>query len=375
MTIDTIYIDRMCADSPIVDAMETSLNIKGTVVDNPDKVYQDVSGTSDPILRGKSVLFMTRNKGDFIKKCPGTKEYHCCGYQILNIGTFCTMDCSFCILQAYFHPPVLKFFVNHEDLLKELTDLFSKKEIVRIGTGEFTDSLIWDAFIPLSDLLVTEFGKQDSAVLELKTKTANIKRLETLPHNRKTICSWSLNTPRMIRSEERNTASLKARLKSAAQCERWGYPLSFHFDPIFVYDGFEKEYEKVIDMLFDAISPSNVAWISLGTFRFMPGLKPIVESRFKDSAIVYQEFVPGLDGKMRYFKPIRIKAFQAIVNHIRTRAPSVTLYFCMEDDAVWRKTLGFTPKDKNGLTYMLDQSAKSLCALSPALKKPEMDEM
>jgi hypothetical protein len=75
--------------------------------------------------RGKQVLYLTRNKGGFLKPCPGTREYTCCDYQILHVASFCTMDCSYCILQSYFHPPLLQFFVNREDLDRELTDLFT----------------------------------------------------------------------------------------------------------------------------------------------------------------------------------------------------------------------------------------------------------
>jgi spore photoproduct lyase len=53
-------------------------------------------------------------------------------------------------------------------------------------------------------------------VLELKTKSVNIGGLLDLDHRRKTILAWSLNTERVIRDEERGTASLDARLRAAA---------------------------------------------------------------------------------------------------------------------------------------------------------------
>ncbi|OQY57486.1 MAG: hypothetical protein B6245_16810, partial [Desulfobacteraceae bacterium 4572_88] len=56
----------------------------------------------------------------------------------------------------------------------------------------------------------------------------------------------------------------------------------------------------------------DVVWISLGTFRFMPSLKPIIQDRFPDSKIIYGEFIPGLDGKMRYFKPLRIRLYHGV---------------------------------------------------------------
>ncbi|UCH19465.1 MAG: DNA photolyase, partial [Deltaproteobacteria bacterium] len=276
----------------------------------------------------------------------------------------CNMDCSYCILQSYFHPPVLQYFVNHDDLLTELDNLFEQKKVCRIGTGEFTDSLLWEPWTNLSNLMVPKFSDQDYAVLELKTKTANVQGLKGLNHNRKTIVSWSLNSDDVIHNEERGTASITARLKAAAKCESWGYPLGFHFDPLVIYEGCEKDYRTVIEKIFSYVSADSIVWISLGSLRFMPSLKPIIQKRFPDSKIVYGELIPGLDGKMRYFKPLRIALYRKIVSWIKESAPQVLIYLCMEDREVWKKSLGFIPDDKGGLAEMLDESAVKHCGLN-----------
>ena len=259
----------------------------------------------------------------------------------------------------------MQFFVNREDLDAELTALFTKRTISRVGTGEFTDSLIWERWTDLTDYLVSRFSVQNKTVLELKTKTVNIERLNGLDHRRKTILSWSLNTPAVIKVEERRTATLDARLAAAACCQEWGYPLAFHFDPMVLYDSCEADYRKVVKKLFQRISPENIVWISLGTLRFMPALKPMIAQRFPDSKIAYGEFITGLDNKMRYFKPLRIALYHQMVDWIRDAAPHVTVYFCMEDDEVWEKTMGFVPPADGGLGRILDNSAIKICNLTP----------
>jgi spore photoproduct lyase len=363
MAIQKLYVDRQIADFPQVGAISRRLDLPSEIVSDPHEVYHSVSAGDDPVKKGKTVLFLTYNRGAFIKNCPGTRSYTCCGYQILHIGTFCHMDCTYCILQSYFHPPVLQYFVNHDDLFKELEAIFAENKIHRLGTGEFTDSLIWEIWTDLSNRLVPAFAAQKSAVLELKTKTTTIDRLEQLSHNRKTIMAWSVNTPRIIAGEERHTASLSARLKAAAKCESWGYPLAFHFDPIVIYDGCEADYERVVKQIFSYVSPDNIVWISLGTFRFTPALKTLIQKRFPESNIIYGEFITGLDGKMRYFKPLRIEIYQKIIACIRTHAPRALIYFCMEDDEVWQKSLGFTASERGGLSQMLDEQAVRHCNL------------
>jgi spore photoproduct lyase len=365
MSLKKIFIDQAVAADAQVLRICRRLNLPAETVAGAHEVYTAVAAAPDPVKRGKEVLFLTQNKGAFVKLCPGTRHYTCCDYAILHIGTFCSMDCAYCIMQSYFHPPVLQYFVNHDDLLSELDRLFARRRVCRIGTGEFTDSLIWENWTDISKILVSRFAVQDTVVLELKSKTTAIDNLKAYKHHRKTIISWSLNTPRVISRQERSTASLTARLQAAACCENWGYPLAFHFDPMVIYAGCEADYRAVVEQLFTCVSPDNVVWISLGTFRFPPALKTVIEERFPESDIIYGEFIPGLDGKMRYFKPLRIALYRKMAGWIREFAPNTTLYFCMEDDEVWRKSLGFIPADKGGLPRMLDESAVRHCGLDP----------
>ena len=365
MRISKLFIDRQVADHPITRSIQSRLNLPPEAVRNAQQVYETVSSAPDPVQQGKETLYLTRNRGAFFKKCPGTRHYTCCDYQILHIGSFCHMDCTYCVLQTYFHPPILQYFVNHEDLMAELDTVLGKSpnKIRRIGTGEFTDSLIWELWTDVSQLLIQRFAAQKHAVLELKTKTVAIERLQNLKHNRKTIAAWSLNTKHIIHTQERATASLTARLKAAASCESWGYPLAFHFDPLILYDGCEEDYTRVIEGLYSHVSADSIVWISLGSLRFPPSIKTVIQERFPDSKIIYEEFIKGLDGKMRYFRPLRINLYRKIVECIRDHAPDAVVYLCMEDADVWQKSLGFIPEDVGGLPHMLDVSAAKRCNL------------
>ncbi len=364
MSIAEVLVDREVRDDPEAVAIGRRLGRPLTVVSGAAAVYAAVAAASDPVSRGKTVLHLTRHRGAFLKECPGTRHYTCCGYRIAHVGTYCAMDCSYCILQAYFHPPVLQYFVNRRDLEAELAQSFASGLVQRIGTGEFTDSLIWEPWTDAGARLARLFSGQAAAVLELKSKTTAAARLIGLDHRRKTILAWSLNTERVIRSEERGTASLEARLRAAARCASGGYPVAFHFDPMIAYDGAEEEYADVAARLFRAVDPRQIVWISLGALRFMPELKAIIERRFPASRIPYGEFITGLDGKMRYVKPLRMRLLRRLAEEIQARAPAVCLYLCMEDDEVWREALGFVPAERGGLKRMLDDSAVRHCGLT-----------
>ena len=363
VTIEQVYIDRAVVDQPQAWAIAERINLSPKIVDSAEEVFKKIRSCADPITAAKKILYLTENRGGFIRKCPGTRNYECCDYMILHIGTFCILDCAYCILQSYFHPPVLQYFVNHQQMYDELDAFLADSRYRRIGTGEYTDSMIWELWTDLSASLIPIFASQSHAVLELKTKTTYVHKLRRLTHNRRTILSWSMNTPAIIQRNERGTASLDARLAAAAKCQQWGYPLGFHFDPIVDYNDAIRDYQMVVDRIFNCIHPDNIVWISLGTLRFMPDLKAIMQSRFLEPKMIYGEFITGLDGKARYLKQIRIDIYRGILEAIRKWSRDVTVYFCMESAEVWQKVFGYSVDEYGGLSQMLDESAIVKCHL------------
>lgn len=304
-------------------------------------------------------LILTRNKGKFLKPCPGTKEYLCCQYRFLNIGLNCPIDCTYCILQVYLNTDALVIYVNIEDMFTELaSELNENPSLIRIGTGELTDSLALDHLTGLNPLLIDFFSRQKQGYLELKTKSNHIEHILALDHHGQTIISWSLNPQLIIDAEERLATSLQARIMAAQKCQERGYKIGFHFDPIILYKGWKEDYESVIDMLFSNISPKSIAWISMGCFRFIPALKGIIQKKYPKSRIIYEEFIPGMDKKMRYPQIMRVKIYSTLARRIRKKAPNAFIYLCMESPEVWKEAIGIAPDNNTILKSWLDERCK-----------------
>jgi spore photoproduct lyase len=305
---------------------------------------------------GKDVLHLLSYKGEFLKPCPGTKNYICCGYQILNVGTNCPMDCSYCILQAYFNNPNLRIFTNlNEQIRTVLHEVDSNPDrIYRIGTGEFTDSLALDHLTGWAQMMIPMFSPRKNSILELKTKTDNIDGVLKTSERDRIIISWSLNSSYISSREENRAPSLQARLEAARRCQDEGFIVGFHFDPMVVHKGWEEGYARTVDMLDSTIDPKRVIWISMGSMRYMPSLKPVIRRRHPKTCILDGEFVPGLDGKMRYFKPIRTELYRVLSEKLNAWYPNLGLYLCMESDDVWEHSLGWSPGSSKGLACYLD---------------------
>jgi len=357
--INQIYVENSVLELPYTQEILKRADLPYSIVPDRGKPNDFDTNFVENLTAGKRQLFLCENRGHFFKPCPGTREYQCCDYQVLNTGMNCPIDCVYCILQAYLNSPWLTFYVNTEKLFKELDQALQNNadKFFRIGTGEFTDSLAIDRLTGLSKLLVNYFSKQKNAVLELKTKSGVIENLAGLDHRGRTVIAWSLNSPAIMEKEEIRSATLVERLAAAKWCAEQGYKLAFHFDPIIDHPDWREGYAETIKRLFQEVPAKAIAWISMGAFRFIPSLKEIGIQRFPHSRIYYQEFIEGLDNKARYFRPNRVKLYKFIYDRLKDKCSEKTcIYFCMESDEIWQEVMGFTPEEKGGIPYMLDQT-------------------
>jgi spore photoproduct lyase len=80
-----------------------------------------------------------------------------------------------------------------------------------------------------------------------------------------------------------------------------------------------------------------------------------MEERFPYNRLIYEEFIRGEDGKMRYFKPLRREMYAHVLRALRAVHPDVFTYLCMERDDVWDEVYEFHPKNNLCLKKMLDE--------------------
>jgi spore photoproduct lyase len=300
-------------------------------------------------------LVLARHPGRFIKPCPGTKGYLCCGLQIIHFGLGCSIGCTYCILQGYLDTPALVVFGNVQEGLEQVRRRLDSpgRGSRRYCTGEFTDSLLLEDLTGWSARLIKLFADYPQALLELKTKTDRVDSLLGLNHRGRTVVSFSVNAPQVSASEEGGAAPLAERIAAASRAVQAGYRVGFHFDPLIRHPGWQEGYARTVADLFAAVPAKRMAWISLGAFRFLPRLGKIIPERHPGSRIVYDEFIPAPDGKYRYLRPLRVQMYRALVGLIREADPDVPVYLCMESRRVWQEVFGFDPGPR-GLARMLE---------------------
>lgn len=352
-----VFVTKDSETLPITQRiLENTRHLPVEFIKDSKELIEDITIARDPVGEGKKLLLVTHQKGGYVKPCPCTPGYIGCNYFIINAELNCPLDCSYCILQLYLSNPLITIHANTSELYRQLDDFLHKNRsrTFRIGTGELGDSLALDHLTGRSTELISYFAGHPNALLELKTKTVNVQNILVHKPPGNTVIAWSLNSEKMAAEEEMGAPPIHARIQAAHLVSQAGYRVGFHFDPLIHYEGWEHGYTHIIDDLLARIDRKKIAWISLGCLRFPSALKPIIQKRFPHTKIVYNEFITGKDGKLRYPKPLRLQLFNQIVRILKKAGgEKIPVYFCMESGDVWNDVQKKTPRNKKEVEKLL----------------------
>ena len=319
-----------------------------------------------PRLDSKEVIILKPFKGRFFQVCPGSRSVTCCNYRLINTCFNCFYDCTYCFLNSYLNSYGILQFSNLDDLYNEIDYFFKDSDpefVYRIGSGEFTDSLMMDDITKLGESLISKFASHRNMMLELKTKSNNIDHLLGIKDKGNTVLAWSLNTPLNISKYEHGSALLHERIEAAQKAVEAGFFIAFHFDPVIIYENWEKDYGELVSTIFSNIDGDRVVWISLGCFRYSPGFKDILQDRFPHEELTLEEMFPGIDGKYRYLKHKRIEIYKSMKGFINNYTEKPFIYLCMESTDVWQDVFNryydsSLDLEKHFSTYLKDRFIK-----------------
>ncbi len=304
---------------------------------------------------GRKISFEPYKKeGLSLGSCPvASPNTRCCNLLTLDAVESCGFDCSYCSIQSFYNENKIGY---DEDFGEKLANLkLNRNEIYHIGTGQSSDSLMWgDKFGTLSALV--EFAKKNpNVILELKTKSDNIRFLLENEIPRNIIVTWSLNTPVIIQNEEHLTASLDERIASARALADKNILVGFHFHPIVVYENYLQDYAQVAEKLLQTFSSNEVALVSLGTLTF---IKPVINklrNRGLKSKILQMPFVDA-NKKSSYSLAQKREMFGAVYDAFAPWHKDVYFYLCMEDESLWRDVFGYEYVSNNQFEEFMKMS-------------------
>lgn len=322
-----IFIEDLSLNSPLAKRVKEKFpNTKITIFKGKFPILKESYSE-----RKKNLIIYTE-KFDFLKPCPCTKNANCCGYNLINLGFGCLYECNYCFLQQYQNLPAIALPSNIDDFLAKIpTAVFrrGKFDYIRLGSGEFTDSLLFDDITNYS-VDIINFFKGRPELFEFKTKSLNIDNLLKFPGQKNIVIGWSVNPQNIISEVEPLTPSLEERLNAASKIAKHGYKVAFHFDPVIKHKNWQENYKNVVEKIAENVPKESIVWISIGTLRFNRELKKFIECRFPNNMILDEDFYLSFDGKMRYSEQERQEVYNFLKPSLEQTFPHTVVYLCME---------------------------------------------
>lgn len=345
-----IYISESSKNSEVAERVQMlySKNIIEFVSDEFVHL-QKGSMSAQEFDLSKKTLLLAEFKGQFFKRCPGAtqkKTLTCCNYHVLNLGSQCNMNCSYCYLQSYLNSKMSIIYTNIEQALSELEQMIADfpNHPFRVGTGEVMDSLSLDLVSLYSRKLIHFFKQYPRWTLEFKTKSAQVEQFLDIEGSSNIVVSWSINPPFIINSEEHGTARFEDRLQAAEKCRDRGYKLAFHIDPMIYHSDWKQNYNFLVEELTTRFKPEDVQVVSIGTLRFQPEQRHMMKERFGLNSLVSSaEMFPSEGNKLRYDATLRGEMLQFVYKKLKAHSEKWNAFFCMETPETWISALEKVP--------------------------------
>jgi spore photoproduct lyase len=330
-----VYAENALRDSPL---------LREALARVPELPVHWVAGQADIPRehRNRRSLWVCRPRGRTVTRCPGSRGHLCCGYLTVDLYLGCALGCRYCIMHSYLNFSPITVYLDPEPSIACLAEIARRhpERMIRAGTGEVGDSLLLDPWFRLSERFVRASAALPNLYLELKTKTAFVDHLLDIPDKGRAVIGFSLNPPEIVQAFEGVAAGVEERLTAAGRAISAGYLVSFHFDPLIRFPGWQEAYRELASGL-RRFPAERIAWISLGTMRYPPELKGALPA----GRLFLEEFVPCADGKHRYLQRARSEMYRHMVQELEP-LHAVPLYLCMESSAVWRGVFGILPGKK-----------------------------
>ena len=374
-SFDSVYIHPDSESSRVAKRFRKEFPDKIKVFSERKEVKTQTLSPED-FDQSKREILIQPHKGNFFKQCPGGNANSvCCNYFVLNLGSQCHFNCSYCYLQSFLNTPFMVIYSNIDQAVEELIAVAKSMNghghivmvmvivmimvilmswsYLRVGTGETIDSLGLDPLTGYTELLIEALKKCPNVNLELKTKSNFVDHLLDLNHRRQVTVSWSINPKEVIEREEHGTASLMERFEAAKKCVQKGYSIGFHIDPIIWHPNWEKNYKELVRELTEHFEPNQVPYISLGALRFQTEQASMMKQRFSRTSLVNSgEMFRSRDGKLRYDLRLRSKMFKTIIDEFKTYSRAWRVFLCMEAPETWLSTHGSFPKKIDALNEL-----------------------
>ncbi len=217
----------------------------------------------------------------------------------------CIYDCRYCFLQGMYRSAHYVVFINYEDFATEIGNVINKHEpeTVHFFSGYDCDSLALEPVTGFMDYLLPVFSKYNNALLELRTKSTQIRSLLSHKPMDNVVVAYSFTPAEIAGILENKTPSIDKRVESMKKLQDAGWILGLRFDPIIYEIDFQTQYKNLFEYIFENIDAQKLHSVSLGSFRLPKSYFQTLQKLYPEEILFASTFEEN-NGMVAYPEPL-----------------------------------------------------------------------
>lgn len=273
--VDVVYIEEAICDHPrtrmIVDrypkAKRVDITRYGEIFNSHSQNFR--AQKTNPAL----ILAAKQNK----KIMPAPAQYETGGgaHYYFSHMLNCVYDCRYCFLQGMLRSANYLVFVNYEEFVEDIYQLAGQhkkdKKPVWFFSGYDCDSLAYEPVTGFADFFIPQFSGLSNSVLELRTKSTQIRSLLKHEAQDNVVIAYSLSPDEVAQQIEIGAPNLQKRIDALSRLQSRGWRIGLRFDPIIWHQNYQADYADMIDRVFGTLNPERIDSVTLGGFRLPKG--------------------------------------------------------------------------------------------------------
>jgi len=253
-----IYIEEDILNFPLVQK-----NLKRFY--NADKIiirnYKNIFDKKIPLWKIEKLIIFAKIRWSAISYLPDNYWHEKISYS-LKTSLNCIFDCAYCYLKWAFENNFQVYFLNYDDIKKEVLKVvnkFNNSYPLWFYSSDYSDILWMNDISWFVEEFVPFFEQFDNVMLEIRTKSVNIKSLLDLwfvPKN--TEIAFSLNPQELISKYEKWVANLHQRICAInLLLDKW-FKIWLRFLPLLPVKNYQEIYSEFINYVKNKIDIEKV---------------------------------------------------------------------------------------------------------------------
>lgn len=181
----------------------------------------------------------------------------------------CLYDCRYCFLQGMYRSAHYVLFVNYESFAAAIAAVAAKHAgtNTHFFSGYDCDSLALEPVTGFVSSILPLFAGLPSALLELRTKSTQIRTLLKGKPLENCVVAYSLTPEAISQALEHRAPAVQKRLQAMRQLQQAGWQIGLRFDPLIYHSGFKESYRQLFNQVFSSLDAGLIHSVSIGDFR------------------------------------------------------------------------------------------------------------